>query len=76
MSVKGSRNSIPRAVLIPVKVNASMLCMPIDWATKDEPQMMAVIRSKIIPLGVVRRIYTSLLAREIYINEVGFARWT
>jgi hypothetical protein len=48
--------------------------MPIDWATKDEPQMMAVIRSKIIPLGVVRRIYTSLLAREIYINAVGFAR--
>lgn len=41
---------------MPVKVNASMLCIPIDWATKDEPQMIAVMRRRIIPIGFVRRI--------------------
>jgi hypothetical protein len=30
--------------------------MPISWATKEEPQMIAVIRRKIMPLGVVLRI--------------------
>ena len=52
----GYKQSIPSAVLIPVNVNASMLCMPIDWATKDDPQMMAVIRSNMTPCGLVLRI--------------------
>jgi hypothetical protein len=51
--------------------------MPIDWATKDEPQMMAVIRSSTIPIGLVRRIvfpFFMYKAKEIYIKAVGFAR--
>lgn len=38
--------------------------MPIDWATKEDPQMMAVIRRQIIPDGFVRRIYISFLNRQ------------
>ena len=77
MSVKGSRNITPRVVLIPVKVNASMLCIPMDWATKEDPQITAVIRRHIIPDGLVRRISVSFSknkAREIYIKGLGFAR--
>ena len=33
-----------------------MLYMTIDWATKEEPQKMAVMRSKTIPIGLVQRI--------------------
>ena len=68
---------MPSVVLMPVKVNASMLCIPMDWATKDEPQMMAVIRSSTIPIGLVRRIvfpFFMYKAKEIYIKAVGFAR--
>jgi hypothetical protein len=47
--------------------------MPIDWATNDDPQIMAVIRSSTIPNGLVRRIFIPLLLisgkRNIY--EVG-----
>lgn len=75
ISVNGRRNSIPSVVLMPVKVNASTLSMPIDCATKDEPQMMAVIRSSTIPKGLVRRIEYSFrrYAKEIYIRLIGFA---
>ena len=52
----GKRKSAPNVVLMPVKVNASMDFMPISWATNEEPQIMAVIRRNIMPLGVVLRI--------------------
>lgn len=52
----GNRKIAPSVVLMPVKVKASMDFMPISWATKEEPQMIAVIRRKIMPLGVVLRI--------------------
>ena len=67
MSVKGRRKSIPSVVLIPVKVNASMLCMPIDWATKEDPQMMAVMRSNMTPCGFVRRIDIPFFKQKKYI---------
>jgi hypothetical protein len=44
-----------------------MLSMPIDCATKDEPQMMAVIRSSTIPKGLVRRMVIPFFKQEKYI---------
>jgi hypothetical protein len=41
--------------------------MPIDWATKDEPQMMAVMRSNMTPCGLVRRIDIPFFKQKKYI---------
>ena len=52
----GKRKNAPNVVLMPVKVKASMDFMPISCATKDEPQIIAVMSRSMMPLGVVLRI--------------------
>jgi hypothetical protein len=41
--------------------------MPIDWATKEDPQMMAVMRSNMTPCGFVRRIDIPFFKQKKYI---------
>lgn len=60
---------MPSIVRIPVKVNASTLSIPIDWATNDDPQIMAVKRRSIIPCGLVRRIEFPFDKQKKYILE-------